>query len=216
MKKIIKYLILIFISIIITIIIINYYVILSTKNMIKESNMIKNADCIIILGAGLRDNKPSPMLEDRLLKGIESYNNGLSSKIIMSGDHTKKDHDEVNIMKEYAINNNIPSKDIYMDHAGISTYDSIYRAKYVFKAKKIIIVTQKYHLYRALYIANKLNIEASGIKTDYKKYKGDTYRELREIIARNKDFIKCIFKPKSKYTGNTISLNGNGDITNDK
>ena len=134
----------------------------------------------------------------------------------MSGDHTKKDYDEVNIMKKYAINKGIPSEDIFMDHAGISTYDSIYRAKYIFNAKKIIIVTQKYHLYRALYIANELGLEAYGIETIKPEYLGNTYREIREVLARNKDFFKCIYKPKAKYLGNTISLDGNGDITNDK
>ena len=134
----------------------------------------------------------------------------------MSGDHTRKNHDEVNIMKEYAINNNVPSEDIFMDHAGISTYDSIYRAKNIFNAKKIVIITQKYHLYRALYIANQLGLEAYGVEAPKKIYRGNTYREIREILARTKDFIKCLIKPKSKYLGDSYSLEESGDVTNDK
>ena len=217
MKKIIKFLITNIIIVLILIISINSYVIITTKNKIINSNTsIEKTDCIIILGAGLRNDKPSLMLEDRLKKGIETYNNGISNKIIMSGDHTRKNHDEVNIMKEYAINNNVPSEDIFMDHAGISTYDSIYRAKNIFNAKKIVIITQKYHLYRALYIANQLGLEAYGVEAPKKIYRGNTYREIREILARNKDFIKCLIKPKSKYLGDSYSLEESGDVTNDQ
>ena len=102
-------------------------------------------------------------------------------------------------MKNYAIKNGINSNMISLDYAGISTYDSIYRMKHVFKLKKIVIVTQKYHLYRALYIAQSLGIEAYGIDATKVRYVGQSYRDLREILARNKDFIKCIFKPKAKY-----------------
>ena len=217
MKKIIKFLITNIIIVLILIISINSYVIITTKNKIITSNTsIEKTDCIIVLGAGLRNDKPSLMLEDRLKKGIETYNNGISNKIIMSGDHTRKNHDEVNIMKEYAINNNVPSEDIFMDHAGISTYDSIYRAKNIFNAKKIVIITQKYHLYRALYIANQLGLEAYGVEAPKKIYRGNTYREIREILARTKDFIKCLIKPKSKYLGDSYSLEESGDVTNDK
>ena len=156
------------------------------------------------------------MLEDRLLEGISLYKDKVAPKIIMSGDHSKKDYDEVNLMKNYAIEKGVPSEDIFMDHAGFSSYESIYRAKEIFGVKKMIIVTQKYHLYRAIYIANKLGIEAYGVGADPRKYVGETYRNLREILARNKDFIKCIFKPKPTFLGNTISITGNGDITNDK
>ena len=103
-----------------------------------------------------------------------------------------------------------------MDHAGFSTYESIYRAKEIFKAKKVVIVTQKYHLYWALYIANQLGLEAYGVGSDPRKYVGATYRELREILARDKDFIKCIFKPEPTYLGETIPVSSNGNATNDK
>ena len=135
-------------------------------------------------------------------------------KIIMSGDHSKVNHNEVGIMKKYAIERGVKSKDIFMDHAGFCTYDSIYRAKEIFGFKKMIIITQKYHLYRALYIANKLGLEAYGAGSDPRQYVGAAYREIREIVARNKDFFKCIFKPKPTYLGETIPVSGNGDITN--
>ncbi|HJJ04773.1 MAG TPA: YdcF family protein [Clostridiaceae bacterium] len=219
MKRILKYVLIIVIIIVVIGILINLYVKLSTKNQIigeNECEKLSDIDCIIILGAGIWGDKPSPMLEDRLLEGIKLYQNNVSNKIIMSGDHGRKEYNEVKIMKDYAIEKGIPSENIFMDHAGFSSYESIYRAKEIFGANKIVIVTQKYHLYRALYIANQLGIEAYGVGADPRQYVGATYRELREILARNKDFVKCIFKPEPTYLGDTIPVSGNGDITNDK
>lgn len=198
---------------------INFYVINTTKDQIltyEDLKDIDNIDCILVLGAGIRNNNPSPMLEARLLEGINLYNEGISNKILMSGDHGQDNYDEVNVMKRYALEKGINSEDVFMDHAGFSTYDSIYRAKKIFGAKKIIIVTQKYHLYRALYIANELGIEAYGINSDPRSYRGQFKREVREILARNKDFIKAKIKPKPTYLGEPIPVSGNGDITNDK
>ena len=218
MKKILKYGAITVVVITIIVICINLYVRIVTKNQIIKENEyanLSNIDCIIILGAGTWGDKPSPMLEDRLLEGIKLYQNNISNKIIMSGDHGRKEYDEVNVMKNYAIEKGIPSENIFMDHAGFSTYESIYRAKEIFQAKKVIIVSQKYHLYRALYIANQLELEAYGVGADPRQYAGATNREIREILARDKDFIKCIFKPEPTYLGDTIPVSGNGDISND-
>ena len=219
MRKMIKYIIMLILIFVVSVLAINFFVKIVTKNRIlkkEEYSKLENIDCIIVLGAGIWGDKPSPMLEDRLKEAISLYNQNVSSKIIMSGDHGKEDYDEVNIMKEYAIEQGVASENIFMDHAGFSTYESMYRAKEVFEANKIVIVTQKYHLYRALYIAKQLGIEAYGVNSDPRKYVGATYREAREIIARDKDFIKCIFKPQPKYLGETIPVNGDGNITNDK
>lgn len=219
MKKILISILIFCLIVVSLVLIINLYVKLSTKNRIissSECSNLENIDCIIVLGAGVWGKDPSPMLEDRLLQAIELYNNNVSSKIIMSGDHGKEDYDEVNVMKNYAIQKGVSSEDIFMDHAGFSSYDSIYRAKNIFNAKKVVIVTQKYHLYRALYIANQLGLEAYGVNSDPRQYVGATYREIREILARNKDFVKCIFKPEPTYLGYTIPVSGNGDVTNDK
>lgn len=195
---------------------INEYVIVATKSsFLKETTNIQNIDCILVLGAGVKNNEPSLMLKDRLDKGIELYQNGYAKKIIMSGDHGREDYDEVNVMKRYAMEHGIPSSDIFMDHAGFSTYDSIYRAKEIFGVKKMIIVSQKYHLYRALYLASTLEIESIGVSAEDIKYTGSTYRELREVFARNKDFVKGFLNPPSTYLGEEISVNGDGNITND-
>ena len=175
----------------------NGYVKITTKNQIKNIAELKNItdiDCILVLGAKVKNDAPSAMLSDRLDTAIQLYQEDIAPKIIMSGDHGQKNYDEVNVMKQVAIDNDIPSADIFMDHAGFSTYDSIYRAKEIFQAQKVVIVTQKYHLYRALYIANQLGLKAYGVAADTRTYAGQSYRELREILARDKDFVKSIFK----------------------
>ena len=155
------------------------------------------------------------MLNDRLLVGIELYKNDASEKILMSGDHGREEYDEVNVMKQFAIDKGVTSEDVFMDHAGFSTYESMYRAINIFKAKKVIIVTQGYHLYRALYIAKNLGLEAYGVNSDLRNYEGQTYLNRREVLARNKDFFSVIFKPEPTYLGEEIPVSGNGDLTND-
>lgn len=198
---------------------INEYVKASTEKRIitpDEAAKLTDADCIIVLGCLVKNNgKPSDMLADRLMMGTELYENKAAPKIIMSGDHGKTTYDEVNAMKKYATDKGIPSSDVFMDHAGFSTYESIYRARDIFKAEKIVIVSQKYHLHRALHIAKKLGVEAYGVSSDYHTYVGQSGRELREILARCKDFIKTIFKPEPTFLGEVIPVSGDGNITND-
>ena len=201
------------------VIVIDAYVKNSVKDKIISANEAANlnADCILVLGAGVRaDGSPSPMLKDRLLQGIDLYKSGVSGKLLMSGDNTKKGYDEVNTMKQYALDKGIASEDVFMDHAGISTYDSIYRAKEIFQADKIIIFTQKYHLYRALYIADSLGLDAYGVSANPVIYAGQSLRDFREIIARAKDFVKCIYKPPAAILGEVIPVSGDGNVTNDR
>ncbi len=182
-----------------------------------EAANLKDVDCILVLGAGVwNDNRPSAMLEDRLQEGIRLYQRGISNRLLMSGDHGRSEYDEVNVMKQFAMAEGIPSSDIFMDHAGFSTYESMYRARDIFEADKVVIVTQGYHLYRALYIADRLGIEAYGVASDPRVYAGQDYRELREILARVKDFFYCLLQPEPTYLGDSIPVSGNGDITNDE
>lgn len=218
LKKIIRLLLIIIVTGLSCALTINIEVINTTKNQIIEISEIgddNDYDCILVLGAGVRNGEPSKMLKERLDTGIEIYNRGLISTFIMSGDHGQVNYDEVNVMKNYALDSDIPSSSVFMDHAGFSTYDSLYRAKYVFGVKKILIVTEKYHLYRALFIANSLGIEAKGVDATKEIYYGQMRRDIREFLARNKDFFKSLIKPKSKYVGTSISLDQDGDVTND-
>ena len=202
MKKIFKYILIVLIVIILVPVIIKFYVILSTKNRIVsgDSELLTDIDYIVVLGAGIRRGKPSPMLEDRLKTGISLYNNDISNKILITGDHMNDDYDEVTVMKNYLLEHGIPEEDIITDNYGISTYDSIYRVKNVYKSNKVVIVSQRYHLYRALFLSDNLDLESYGVEADLRYYYGQWYREIREILARNKDFIKGIIKPKAVYT----------------
>lgn len=194
------------------------YVKLSTKDMIVETADISEGeyDCILVLGAGVwSGGRPSHMLADRLDVAIDAYNAAAAPKLLMSGDHGRKEYDEVNVMKNYAIEEGVPSEDVFMDHAGFSTYESIYRAREVFLAKRVIIVTQEYHLYRALYVARALGLEAEGLPADLRNYRGQLTYDLREVLARCKDFAMCIFKPLPTYLGETVPVSGSGDLTND-
>lgn len=197
---------------------INHYIKSSVEQLIvteKEAALL-DADCILVLGAGVWQNsRPSFMLEDRLLQGIGLYQSGASNRLLMSGDHGRKEYDEVNVMKQFAVERGIASEHIFMDHAGFNTYDSLYRTKEIFQANKIIIVTQKYHMYRALYIANKLGIEAYGVSSNPRDYAGQKGRDLREVLARTKDFFHVALKPEPTYLGEAIPVYGNGDVTND-
>lgn len=178
---------------------------------------LEDVDCIIVLGCLVKSNgEPSDMLADRIEVGVKLYQNGTSPKLLMSGDHGQKEYDEVNVMKACAIDAGVPSEDVFMDHAGFSTYESILRAKEIFGADKIVIVTQEYHLHRALYIAKALGIEAYGVSADLRGYAGQTKRDVREVLARIKDMGYAWIKPAPTYLGDPISLSGSGDVTNDK
>lgn len=220
MNKVLKKIIIIISSLavigVIIVLGINMYVKYSVKNkIVDESDLDKKYDAILVLGAGLRNGKPSPVLKDRLDTAYKLYEDGYSKKIIVSGDHGKKYYDEVNVMKNYLLDKGVESNNIFMDHAGFSTYDSVYRAKEIFLANNVIVVTQQYHLYRSLYIAKKLELDAVGVSATLRDYSGSVKFEIREILARDKDFVKSIFKPEPKYLGNTISVFGDGNATND-
>ena len=202
------------------VLLVNSIVVETTRNRILSSQQtaeLSDVDCILVLGCKVWDDgQPSHMLEDRLRRGVELYEMGAAPKLLMSGDHGREDYDEVDAMKRYGVDAGISSSDIFMDHAGFSTYESIYRAKEIFQAKKIIIVSQEYHLHRALFVANMFGIEAYGVSADYRSYVGQTGRDIREILARVKDFATSVFKPDPTYLGEVIPISGDGNLTNDE
>ena len=199
---------------------INAYVKGSVRDQIlsvEEAAELQDVDCILVLGCFVRgDGTPSDMLQDRLARGVELYHAGAAPKILMTGDHGQTNYNEVVAMKRFAVEAGIVSSDVFMDHAGFSTYESMYRAKEIFQAKKILIVTQGYHLYRAIYIAESLGMEAYGVASDLRGYSGQTSRDLREILARVKDFGMCIVRPAPTFLGDAIPIWDDGDLTNDE
>lgn len=196
----------------------NIYIISKTNDYIVTANealAIEDVDCILILGCFVKpDGSPSNMLYDRLDVGTTLYLNDAAPKLLMSGDHGQHQYDEVNNMKQFALDRDIPSEDIFMDHAGFSTYDSMYRARDIFGCDKIIIVTQEYHLYRALYVARSLGIEAYGVSADSREYVGQWTRDIREVAARTKDFFMVVFNAQPVVLGESIPITGDGNLSN--
>ena len=187
----------------------------SGRKHIISAGEAKNA-CIIVLGCSVNpDRSPSSMLKDRLDRTIEVYQNS-GAKIIVSGDHLSDDYNEVAAMKDYLIAAGIPSEDIYEDHAGYSTYDSVYRARKVFDVEEVTIVTQEYHLYRAMYIAEAIGIKTEGVVAEGDNYRGQIFRDVREVFARDKDFLWCMFWPRGAEADIRVSLSYSGDTTNEK
>lgn len=172
---------------------VNDHIIRTSSPNITGADSIKpgSADCIMVLGARVYGNTLSSILADRMDIGIRLYKQGCAPKLLLSGDHGSDAYDEVTPMKQYAIANGVKEEDILLDHSGFSTYESVYRAKRVFGVQSIIIVTQEYHLYRALYNAEMLGLDATGAASDLRKYASQTQQDIREFIARNKDFIFC-------------------------
>ena len=204
---------------------INGSMVLMTKNQIflegegdGAQRAMKELDpqCILILGAGLKpDGTPNLMLADRLDQGIARYKRGAAPKILLSGDNGQERYDEVNAMKEYCLDQGVPMEDIFMDHAGFSTYESIHRASSIFQVESMIIVTQDYHLPRACYLAEKMGIRYLGIAARQIDYGGQRGRDLREIAARCKDFFTGILKPPPTYLGEVIPIEGSGLASHD-
>ncbi|MDR9786934.1 MAG: ElyC/SanA/YdcF family protein [Peptococcaceae bacterium MAG4] len=156
------------------------------------------------------------MLADRVKTAVELYQNNRVKKIIMSGDHGRKDYDEVNYMRLYAEKMGVSPEDIFMDHAGFSTYDSIYRAKAIFQVDTAVVVTQAYHLPRALYAAYCLGIDACGVAADKHVYAGARLYELREVPARLKMFAQIhLLNAKPRFLGKVIPVSGDGRLTYD-
>ena len=195
----------------------NVVTIVGSKGSIVSADeaSISSADAIVVLGASVfADGTPSGILQDRLDDGIALYFAGVAPKLIMSGDNGTESYNEVRVMKQYAIAQGVPSEDIFCDHAGFSTYESMYRAKYVFGCQRIVVATQTYHLYRALWSAKSLGMQATGVPSDYREYQKQLQYDIREVPARTKDFFKALFRMPSTYVGDAISLDKDGDVTN--
>ena len=173
----------------------NVATIATTKDHIVEPQAAVgfDADAIVVQGASVfADGTPSGILRDRLDDGIALYKEGVAPKLIMSGDNSTVSYNEVQVMKDYAISQGVPSYDIFCDHAGFSTYES---------------------MYRALYAAQGLGLESLGVASDYHDYSKQLQYDLREIPARTKDFFKTLFKVPSTFVGDPISLDQSGDVT---
>ncbi|MCL1807908.1 MAG: YdcF family protein [Oscillospiraceae bacterium] len=192
---------------------IQFFIVQSAKkHIIRELPDVPECDAVMVLGALVYNSgTPHPLLRDRLDNAFDIYANGKAKKILVSGDHGRDDYDEVNAMKTYLINKGVPSRDIFMDHAGFNTYDSMFRARDIFGVESLIISTQEFHISRSVYIARTMGIEAYGYPCE------DVYavksNKFRESFARVKAFWDTAIKRQPKFLGETIPISGNGDAT---
>ena len=159
------------------------------------------------------NGKPTKILQDRLDRGIELYKAGAAPKLLLSGDNGKANYDEVKVMRNYCLEHGVSAEDIFLDHAGFSTYESMYRARAVFGVNSAVIVTQHYHEGRSLYTARRLGIEAVGVSAVEKDYPGDERRAVREFLSREKAFVQCLLKTKPTFLGDKIDIKGDGRVT---
>ncbi|MBR0230167.1 MAG: YdcF family protein [Erysipelotrichaceae bacterium] len=202
MKRLIKFLFKVVMAIIITVAAMNLIVLLTTTGQVItiDEAKDKNADCVLVLGAAVWGNDPSPMLKKRIDKGIEVLNSTQTECILMTGDGRESNYNEPETMSRYAVQQGVDQENIVQDPYGIRTYDSLWRAKYVLGYESVIIVTQSYHLNRAIYIARSLGLEVYGIACDDSILSAGWYNTARETGARCKDFIWCLFKIDPAYT----------------
>ncbi len=179
------------------------FVIVQLINSTNENRMYDNVEQIparpvaIVFGAGLqRNGNPSPILADRLNGAISLYKAGKVQRLLLTGDNVTSI--EVNSMRSYAIRQGVPASALLSDNAGLRTYDSCYRASHTFGITSAILVTQAYHLPRALYLCNALGLEAVGLKAGLNsEYPGQTYNNSREFAATFVSWLDItIFRPK--------------------
>ncbi len=171
-------------------------------------------DCALVLGAGVaEDGTPSWVLQDRLAEGLALYQAGRVRTILVSGDHGRRDYDEPNAMRAWLEARGVPRSAIFMDHAGFDTYSSVWRARHVFGASRIVVVTQRFHLPRALWVARSLGIEAEGAAADRRRYRGAVWFEAREVISRTKAFVDVAGGRRPRHAGPRISLEQDGRAT---
>lgn len=215
LKKHFKKILITCLSIGIVIFSINYYIVKSTEDFVfTDINKLPKVDAIIVLGAKVSNEKLSYVLEDRLVAGVNIIYANKAEAILLSGDHGQKEYDEVNSMRKYIFrrNFNIQKEQIFMDHAGFDTYDSMFRAKEIFGIKSAIIVTQDFHINRSVYIARNLGIEAYGFALDESKYV-ESLRlnwRVRELLSRVKAFKDVLLNSNPTYLGEKIPITGNG------
>lgn len=179
-----------------------------------EEAIGRPSDCILVLGASVMpDGTPSPILADRLDVGAQLYFAGVAPKVIVSGDNREASYNEPTAMKAYLVGLGVPSEDIFCDHAGYNTYDSMWRARNIFGVERIVVVTQTYHEYRALFTARGLGMQITGVPSDLRAYAHQRYYDFREIPARMKDVWLLVAGAKATVMGDPVALDQSGDVT---
>ncbi len=192
----------------------NYYVRSSTKNKIYYTvKKFPKNDVGIIFGAGINGNQPSKYLKDRLDAGILLYKMKRINKILLSGDNGRDEYDELTVMKNYCYNHGVDTTKIFVDYAGFDTYSTMYRAKHIFKIKKATLISQEYHLNRAIYIGQKLGIKSAGYSANNGEYHGYKYVCFREYGSIFKSFFDVLRDREPRFLGTPININDSSNYS---
>lgn len=185
-------------------------------SMVRPRASLARADAVIVPGARVHaDGTVSAMLADRLDAALALYRDGTVPRILVSGDHGTRWYDEVTAMARYLEARGVPPEHIFLDHAGFTTYDTLYRARAVFGVGRAIVVTQRFHLGRALFVASALGLPAEGMAADRSPYNARNLvrSNLREVGARVKAFAEVILHRRPRYLGPMLPIEGDGRIT---
>lgn len=212
--NLIKSLFLLCVIFVLSLVLINAGMIAASKPFIRDSAKLRKATVAIVPGAGVYGNTASPILHDRLATALLLYRKGTVKKILVSGDHGKRFYDEVNVMRKWLLARDVPRQDIFLDHAGFSTYETLYRADAIFCIKDAIIVTQSFHLPRAMTIAFSRGIRVQGAAADLRSYESIRYLVVRERLARIKDFVYAfVLRPEPTFLGEQIPISGDSKLS---
>lgn len=194
----------------------NVYVKSTTKKQIYNSlKRFPKNDVGIIFGAGINGDKPSKYLKDRLDAGILLYKAKRINKILLSGDNGSQEYDELTVMKNYCFSHGVDTTNIFIDYAGFDTYSTMYRAKHIFKIKRATLISQEYHLNRAVYIGRKFGIKSVGYSANKGEYLGYNYVCFREYISIFKSFFDVLRNREPRFLGNSIDINGVSNYSKD-
>jgi SanA protein len=190
----------------------NAIVLLGGRGTTHDPEAVPHAQVALVLGAGVdAAGRPSAMLEDRLRVAARLYREHRVDKVLASGDHGRPDYDEVNAMRRELLRLGVASSDLFTDHAGFDTLDSVVRARRVFEVRSAIIVTQAFHLPRALWLARHAGLEAHGLAADRGSY-GSKGRlaKVREVLARTKAVKDVVTGAQPRFLGPRIDIAGDG------
>ncbi len=217
MRKFINFLVFALVATVLAVLLLQFHVNrVSKPHIYKDIDQIEASYVGLVLGASVRPDKSlSPILQDRVDSAYELYTNGKIKKFLLSGDHGQEDYDEVNAMKNYLNDKGVPDADIFLDHAGFDTYDSMYRARSVFEASELIVITQEFHLPRAIYVGQHMDLKVTGFIADRREYSGNPHFKRREWLANIKAWIELHIDKKPTYDGPKIPITGDSSLSHD-
>jgi SanA protein len=218
MRKILNVLVFLMLASLLAFVFLQVYVNQSSQKWIyTDLEKVPKAYTGIVLGASvLPDKSLSPILQARVDAALQAYQQGKIQRFLLSGDHGQDDYDEVNPMKDYLMARGVPAGDIFMDHAGFDTYDSMIRARDIFKVDRAVVFTQDFHLPRAIYIGRQMDLEINGYVADAPDYKPSGHLVRREWLANIKAWTELHIKQRPTYSGEQIPIRGNSEASHDQ